>query len=107
MKELMVLKDGALLTMDDGPVLTEADLWISGGKIRKIVEKRNRMPEETSDVMTEIPADAQVLDCRGCVIIPGLIDSHVHYDESYMGDFFLASGITSVRNMRGFDGHAV
>lgn len=129
MKGLTVLKNGSLLTMNDGPVLIEADLWIADGKIQKI-ERRKAPPEtqivpdrqaaESKRIRTAKPpkqavcsqsaslesAPARVVDCTGCVVMPGLIDSHVHYDESYMGDFFLASGITSVRNLRGFDGHA-
>ena len=95
MNRITVLQKGKLLTMDYGPELFEADLWLKGGRIWKITPPGEKEPE-----------GAAVYDCRDCVIMPGLIDSHVHYDESYMGDFFLASGITSVRNMRGFKEHA-
>ena len=81
-----------MLTMKDGARLKHGDLWLKDGKICEAKE--------------EIPEGAQIIDCTGCVVMPGMIDSHVHYDESYMGDFFLASGITSVRNMRGFEDHA-
>ncbi len=100
-----VLKNADLLTMNDGPVTKHGDLWISDGRIQKIDLYENGVagsgagefqPDETPEI----------IDCTGCVIVPGLIDSHVHYDQSYMGDFFLASGITSVRSMRGFEGHA-
>ncbi len=37
--------------------------------------------------------------------MPGLIDAHVHFDQDYMGVMFLAAGVTSVRNMRGYIGH--
>lgn len=107
MRQLTVLRNGALLTMNDGPVLKDAEVWIFDGKIRRIVERRPGISDESADCAQEAGEDARILDCTGCVIIPGLIDSHVHFDESYMGDFFLVSGITSVRNMRGFDGHAV
>lgn len=94
-KGLTILKNGQLLTMNDGPVLKDADLWIENGKIVKISDRKETIPE-----------NADVIDISGCVVMPGMIDSHVHYDESYMGDFFLASGVTSVRNMQGFAGHA-
>jgi len=81
-----------MLTMKDGARLQHGDLWLKDGKICEAKE--------------EIPESARIIDCTGCVVMPGMIDSHVHYDESYMGDFFLASGITSVRNMRGFEDHA-
>ena len=94
-KGLTILKNGQLLTMNDGSVLKDADLWIENGKIVKISDRKETIPE-----------NADVIDVSGCVVMPGMIDSHVHYDESYMGDFFLASGVTSVRNMQGFAGHA-
>lgn len=89
---ITIFKNADILTMADGAALTRANLWTENGKIIKICQ--------------EEAEDAQVIDCTGCVIMPGMIDSHVHYDESYMGDFFLASGITSVRSLRGFEGHA-
>ena len=114
---MIVLKNADILTMNDGPVLRHADVWIENGIIQKIVD---RNAAEADIVLSwkesKASADAampgkesdspEIIDCTGCVIMPGLIDSHVHYDESYMSDFFLASGITSVRNLRGFEGHA-
>lgn len=98
MGQITVFKNANLLTMNDGAVLKNGDLWISEGKIIKI-----DLQKDAEEVLEE---NVQIIDCTGMVIMPGLIDSHVHYDESYMGDFFIASGITSVRNMRGFEGHA-
>jgi imidazolonepropionase-like amidohydrolase len=42
-----------------------------------------------------IPAGARVVDAKGRFVIPGLIDSHVHY-RSWMGELFLNHGITTV-----------
>ena len=92
---LLILQNGRILTMNDGPELKEADLWLQDGTILGMMPWGSKIPE-----------GAACRDISGCVIMPGLIDAHVHYDESYMGDFFLASGVTSVRNMQGFAGHA-
>lgn len=100
-----IFKNADLLTMDEGPVLKHGDLWAEDGRILKICLSDDGTEQEMERTGNQ-NADIQIIDCTGCVIMPGLIDSHVHYDESYMGDFFLASGITSVRNMRGFEGHA-
>ena len=42
---LTVLKNGQLLTMNDGPVLEDADLWIENGKIVKISDRKEAIPE--------------------------------------------------------------
>ena len=40
--------------------------------------------------------DVERLELPGCTLIPGLIDSHVHYADVY-GALFLAAGVTTVR----------
>lgn len=110
MGTVTVLKNADLLTMNDGAVLIHGDVWIENGKIKRIetfdqIEKKENMAE-CGGTGIESLQDINLIDCTGCVVMPGLIDSHVHFDESYMGDFFLASGVTSVRNCRGFEGHA-
>lgn len=44
------------------------------------------------------PAGAQVLDLTGKYIIPGLFDSHVHWEE-YMGELYVNHGVTSVMSL--------
>src|SRR5471032_3311719 len=41
------------------------------------------------------PPGAQTIDATGKFVIPGLIDSHVHY-RSWMGELFLNNGVTTV-----------
>ena len=41
------------------------------------------------------PAGAQVLDLAGKFIIPGLFDSHVHWD-AFMGELLVNHGVTSI-----------
>src|SRR5262245_18992998 len=41
------------------------------------------------------PAGAQVVDLTGKFIIPGLFDSHVHWD-SFMGELLVNHGVTSI-----------
>jgi hypothetical protein len=42
-----------------------------------------------------VPAGTQVLDLSGKFVIPGLFDSHVHWQE-WMGELFVNHGVTSV-----------
>jgi hypothetical protein len=44
---------------------------------------------------TPIPAGAAVVDLPGKFIIPGLVDSHTHY-QPFLGELFLNFGVTSV-----------
>src|SRR5919205_387846 len=44
---------------------------------------------------TPIPAGAAIVDLPGKFIIPGLIDSHTHY-QPFLGELFLNFGVTSV-----------
>ena len=44
------------------------------------------------------PAGAEVVDARGKFIIPGLIDSHIHYRDSN-AELFLAHGVTTVNDL--------
>ncbi|MEE8349187.1 MAG: amidohydrolase family protein [Acidobacteriota bacterium] len=48
----------------------------------------------------ELPASAQVIDATGKFIIPGLIDSHVHY-FGYEGELYLNHGVTTVMSLGG------
>lgn len=46
-----------------------------------------------------IPNDAMVLDAHGKFAIPGLWDMHAHYEQVEWGPIYLASGVTSVRDV--------
>lgn len=49
-----------------------------------------------------VPTDAEVVDGKGKVLIPGLADMHVHLDGTRgMLELFVAHGVTTVRNMAG------
>jgi Amidohydrolase family len=67
----------------DAP-LRDRSLLIEGNVIRDI------LPADAA-----APAGAQVIDLAGKFIIPGLFDSHVHWEE-YMGELYINHGVTSV-----------
>jgi amidohydrolase family protein len=67
----------------DAP-LRDRSLLIEGNIIREL------MPKDDA-----APAGAQVIDLSGKFIVPGLFDSHVHW-EDYMGELYLNHGVTSI-----------
>jgi imidazolonepropionase-like amidohydrolase len=69
--------------LSDAP-LRDRSLLIEGNTIREL------LPADAA-----APAGAQVLDLGGKFIIPGLLDSHVHW-EDYMGELFVNHGVTSI-----------
>jgi len=69
--------------LSDAP-LRDRSLLIEGNTIREL------LPADAA-----APAGAQVLDLAGKFIIPGLFDSHVHWQE-WMGELYVNHGVTSV-----------
>lgn len=53
---------------------------------------------------TAVPQGATRVEGRGRIVMPGLIDGHVHADSSDFG-LFLANGVTSVRELNGSADH--
>src|SRR5437773_6047022 len=83
-----LLIQGATLIDGTGkPPIVDARILIEGNVIRKIWNGTEAAPN--------MPPGTQVVDARGKFVIPGLIDSHVHY-RPYMGEMFLAHGVTTV-----------
>ncbi len=49
---------------------------------------------------TRVPPGATVLDLEGKYILPGLVESHAHYEE-WMGELFLNHGVTTAMAIGG------
>jgi predicted amidohydrolase YtcJ len=79
----IVLKGATVIDGLGGSPISEAVVLIEGDRIKAVGAKG-----------TSHPSDATVVDLSGKVIIPGLIDSHTHYEE-WMGEMFLNHGVTS------------
>src|SRR3984893_17630727 len=84
----MLLIRGATIIdgLSDAP-LRDRSLLIEGNTIRELL---------AADAAA--PAGAQVLDLAGKFIIPGLFDSHVHWQE-WMGELYVNHGVTSVMSL--------
>jgi len=86
-----LLIQGATLIDGTGKAsIADARILIDGNVIRSVWRGTDAAPS--------IPAGTQILDARGKFVIPGLIDSHVHY-RPYMGEMFLAHGVTTVYDL--------
>jgi imidazolonepropionase-like amidohydrolase len=83
-----------VLPMDSNRVLTDQAVVIRDGRIAEI---------GANSGISNPPA-ATIIDGAGAYLLPGLVDMHVHCDQS---DFplFLANGITTVREMNGSKDH--
>ena len=62
----ILLRGGTLLPMVDGARPITGDVLVSGARIGQI----------GSDLQT--PPDTEVVDCSGCYLMPGLVQTHVH-----------------------------
>ncbi|MFL5437904.1 MAG: 5'-deoxyadenosine deaminase [Myxococcales bacterium] len=62
----LLLAGGTLVTMDAARTVRRADLLVEGSRIARIAER------------LRAPAGVTVLDCRGKLILPGLVQCHTH-----------------------------
>lgn len=63
MKSILI-KNGTLLTMDEGNAIVSGDLLIRDGRIATVGESG-----QTADV---------VIDAAGCAVLPGFVQTHIH-----------------------------
>jgi amidohydrolase family protein/IPT/TIG domain-containing protein len=85
----------------------EGSLLISGGTL---IDGTGAMPLANAQVLVRdgmiaeittsprIVGDAELIDARGKFILPGFIDSHVHYRD-WHAELFLAHGVTTVYDL--------
>ena len=83
--DVLVLEGATVVSPARTASLPDAAVVIRGARIEQ-VGKRGEV---------KYPAGARVMNLAGKFIIPGLIDSHVHYRD-WFGEIMLANGITSV-----------
>ena len=91
---LLVLMGATVIDGSGAAPIPEAVVVIEGDKIKTVGPKG-----------TSYPSGATVVDLSGKVIIPGLIDSHVHYEE-WMGEMYLNHGVTTIFAIGGDWGRA-
>ncbi|MCJ7679825.1 MAG: amidohydrolase family protein, partial [Candidatus Aminicenantes bacterium] len=85
----LVIRAGLLIDGTGDPAQTNVHIFIRGESIQKI-----RPVSEGG-----VPLFARRIDARNRTILPGLIDSHVHFVDEVFCEQFLEFGVTSVRDM--------
>ena len=92
---VLVLKGATLIDGTGQPPVPNAVVVIEGDKVLA-----------AGGAQTRYPADATVVELGGKFIIPGLVDSHVHY-QKWLGELLLNQGVTTVISMQARDSYGV
>ncbi len=71
---MLLIKNGFVVDPANG-VAGKADVAIQDGKILKVSDS----PSEIGSAL--LPQDCEVIDAKGCVVAPGLVDVHVHFRD--------------------------
>lgn len=66
-----------------------------------IVVRDNRIAAVGPSASTPVPNGVPVTDAKGMTIVPGLWDMHAHAGQTDWAPVYLASGVTSIRDMGG------
>jgi hypothetical protein len=90
---VLVLKGATLIDGTGQPPVPNAVVVIEGDKVLA-----------AGGAQTRYPADATVVELGGKFIIPGLVDSHVHY-QKWLGELLLNQGVTTVISMQARDSY--
>ena len=90
--QTIFIKGGTLIDGTGAAPTKDARILIQDGLIKSVWSgEKGGQP---------VPAGVPVVDATGKYIIPGLIDSHVHYNW-YEGELFLHYGVTSIFDLGG------
>jgi len=66
-----------------------------------VVVRNNRIERAGPRASTPIPSDLLHVDAGGKTVLPGLWDMHAHVGQPEWGPVYLASGVTTIRDMGG------
>lgn len=96
-KNKLLIKNGKIITMAGREFL--GNILIEGTKITSLIET----------IVEDVPADAEVIDATGCLVLPGFIDAHCHVgigEEIYRweGEDFNEMTDPVTPDMRAIDG---
>ena len=78
-----------LLDVDTGKLIHDSLVVIQGSRITYAGPLQD----------DRVPSQGKLVNGRGKTIIPGLVDLHTHIRSPYLARFFLAAGVTTVREL--------
>ncbi len=81
------LVGGTLIDGNGGPPVPDAVVIVKQGRI------------SAAGAGIKVPKGMTVIDTRGKSILPGLWDMHAHYEQVEWGPIYLASGVTTARDV--------
>lgn len=74
----LVLRNAVIVTMDDqGPPVLRGAVAISGSRIEGVGSE--------NEILRNVKPQTEVLDLRGGTVVPGFLDSHVHFTQTALG----------------------
>lgn len=91
-----LIRNVSVIPMNKDTVLMNSDVLIIDGRIRQIENVPGNIDTTSHPV---------IINGFGKYLIPGLNDMHVHVNDDNNLLLFIANGVTTVRNMAGFDFH--
>lgn len=89
-KSRIALVDGTVINPADGKVIENAVVVINGDTIASVGTAKE----------TQIPAGTRSIDCKGKWILPGYIDTHVHFFQS--GGLFTRPDAVDLNGVRSY-----
>ena len=81
------LVGGTLIDGNGGPPVANAVVIVKQGRIA------------AAGAGIKVPKGMTVIDARGKTVLPGLWDMHAHYEQVEWGPIYLASGVTTARDV--------
>jgi hypothetical protein len=89
----VVFTNARVVPMTSETVLEDRAVVVRGSRIAQVVRSKD----------LRIPEGAEVIDCRGAYLMPGLADMHTHLNDALFPhpffNLFLANGVTTIRDL--------
>ncbi len=86
---LLALVGGTLIDGTGAPPVPDAAIVVSGAKVLAVGPR----------AAVRIPPGARIINISGLTMMPGLWEMHAHYAQVEWGPIYLASGVTTARDV--------